>query len=132
VFACFNNSLPGSKCPITIGYEYNIYDLQGSNQASLFETRKCQVGATLSLAQFSLVQVVNFSWLAVPVGAVLVPLICYLFWHTANEEQLATPYFTQTIALTGVGMFIEMLAEPVYILGQNLQHHKLRYVGGVS
>lgn len=56
----------------------------------------------------------------------MVPSICYFFFAAANEEQKAVTYFAETIALTGIGMFLELLSEPAYILAQNVQNYKLR------
>lgn len=56
----------------------------------------------------------------------MVPALCYLFHCLTNEEQKEIQYFTETLVLTGIGMFFEMLSEPAYILAQNLQHYKLR------
>eukprot|EP01126_Amoeba_proteus_P053242 TRINITY_DN6480_c0_g1_i10.p1 TRINITY_DN6480_c0_g1~~TRINITY_DN6480_c0_g1_i10.p1 ORF type:complete len:304 (+),score=38.39 TRINITY_DN6480_c0_g1_i10:164-1075(+) len=71
-------------------------------------------------------KLVNFSWLCVPVGFVLVPCLAFFFHAISNEEQRSMEYFSETIVLTAIGMFIEMLSEPFYILAQNLLLFKLR------
>lgn len=60
-----------------------------------------------------------FNWLVVPFGAVAVPILTFLFYAAANEEQLQEAYFSQTLFLTGIGMFLEMFSEPAYMLVVN-------------
>ncbi|XP_041004418.1 protein RFT1 homolog isoform X1 [Juglans microcarpa x Juglans regia] len=64
------------------------------------------------------------SWATLPLGVVITVVACFLvFWW--QELSYSNPY-AQAILINGCACILELLAEPLYILSQNLLLLKLR------
>lgn len=72
---------------------------------------------------------VTTSWLVLPFGLIVSPVIIYLFLYFSNEATRSQSQFETTIILTGTSIIIELLSEPFYIFSQiSLLYHVRMYV----
>lgn len=72
---------------------------------------------------------VTTSWLVLPFGMLVSPIITFLFLHYSNEANRTQQQFETTVILTGISLFIELLSEPFYIFSQiSLLYHVRMYV----
>jgi oligosaccharide translocation protein RFT1 len=64
-------------------------------------------------------KLLNFSYLSVPLGALLSVALTFLFLVTSTTEELETIGYREVITWVGLAAMIEMLSEPLYLLAQH-------------
>jgi oligosaccharide translocation protein RFT1 len=71
---------------------------------------------------------VNLSYISIVLGVGFIFLLgrLYLQSHSANAVILSTPYFRQALVLYGVSAFLELLAEPFFVVAQQKSRFKVR------
>ncbi|KAG2714176.1 hypothetical protein I3760_03G013800 [Carya illinoinensis] len=93
---------------------------EGFRRACMRVDMKCD-GSSVEENTTKLMKV---SWATLPLGVVITVVACFLvFWW--QEISYSNPY-AQAILINGCACILELLAEPLYILSQNLLLLKLR------
>ncbi|PIA63528.1 hypothetical protein AQUCO_00201103v1 [Aquilegia coerulea] len=95
---------------------------EGFRRACLRADIKCD-GASF---EENAVKLLKVAWMTIPFGVIITFASCiFLFWW--QQLRLSDPY-AQAIIIHGFACILELLAEPLYILSQNLLLLKLRLI----
>ncbi|KXN68965.1 Rft-1-domain-containing protein [Conidiobolus coronatus NRRL 28638] len=71
-------------------------------------------------------QFINISYIPIVMGALLSPVLYYIFSITVSKETLNYPGFNSTLNLYIISSLVELLSEPLYLLAQNQLNFRLR------
>jgi oligosaccharide translocation protein RFT1 len=73
-------------------------------------------------------EIVNLAYISVFLGALLAPLLGWLYWRSigANSYLLQAPCFKESLLLYGVAACLELLAEPCFAVVQQKSEYKIR------
>ncbi|XP_058205416.1 uncharacterized protein LOC131319256 isoform X2 [Rhododendron vialii] len=95
---------------------------EGFRRACMRADIKCDDGS----AGVNVSKLLKVAWMTVPFGILITVVACILvFWW--QELSYSNPY-GQAILINGLACILELLAEPLYILSQNLLFLRLRLV----
>lgn len=70
--------------------------------------------------------IVNLSYISILTGPVLALGIGALYLKTTDASVSSTPYFAETLAIYAVSAFVELLAEPCYVVVQQKSRFSIR------
>jgi oligosaccharide translocation protein RFT1 len=71
-------------------------------------------------------QFINISYIPILMGALLSPVLYYVFNITVSKDTLNYPGFSSTLNLYVISSLVELLSEPLYLLAQNQLNFRLR------
>ncbi|XP_059634206.1 uncharacterized protein LOC132276673 isoform X2 [Cornus florida] len=98
---------------------FHSYSIHGSSDTSLKKTTRDDDSTGVNVAKL-----LKIAWMTLPLGIIITLAACvFVFWW--QDLSYSSPY-AQAILINGFACIVELLAEPFYILSQNLLLLKLR------
>ena len=81
-----------------------------------------------SLAARKTQEVVNLAYISISLGLFFVLVLAWAYLQSlgSNPSVLGTPYFRQSLQLYGFATFLELLAEPCFIVVQQKSEYRIR------
>lgn len=74
-------------------------------------------------------RVVNISWVSVPLGLVITPVVCFWMSSSSSSSVIAVPVgYQPSVWIYGLAAFVELSSEPLSSSGQFEQRYSVRLV----